>query len=82
MDDPLQPYRQPLVTATGIMLGFVLNFANGWVKSDTPLGDVGAYTVGVLILVGLACLVTVLARILRIGVPAERAARYYGTTVR
>ena len=81
MDDQLQPYRQPLVTATGIILGFVLNFASSWVRSDTPLGDAGAYTVGALVLVGMACLITVLARILQIGVPAERAARYYRTTV-
>ena len=82
MDDQLQPYRQPLVTATGIILGFVLNFASSWVKSDTPLGDAGAYTVATLILVGMACLITVLGRILRIGVAPDRAAAYYRTTVR
>ena len=82
MADQLQPYRQPLVTATGIILGFVLNFASNWVKSDTPLGDTGAYSVGGLILLGMVCLITVLARILQIGVPSDRAAGYYRTTVR
>lgn len=40
MDDRLQPYRQPMVTATGIILGFVLNFASSWVEGDSqvPVG--------------------------------------------
>lgn len=82
MDDPLQPYRQPLVTATGIILGFVLNFAAGWVKSDTPLGDTAAYVVGALVLAGMACLIAVLARILQVGVPKDRVTAYYRLTVR
>jgi hypothetical protein len=81
VDDPLQPYRQPLVTATGIVLGFVLNFANSWVRSDTSLGDVGAYGVGSLVLAGMICLIVVLARILRVGVDSDRVTGYYRRTV-
>ena len=39
MEDKLQTFRQPMVTATGIILGFVLNFVASWVKTDSPVGD-------------------------------------------
>ena len=47
MEDKIQAFRQPLVTATGILLGFILNFMSSWVKSDVPFGDVLAGVVGV-----------------------------------
>lgn len=81
MDDRIQAYRQPLVTATGIILGFVLNFASSWVRSDLALPDALAYLVFTLILVGMACLVLVLRRVLRMGVPPEAAERYYRRTL-
>jgi len=30
MEDKLQPFRHPMVTATGIILGFTLRFTQGW----------------------------------------------------
>lgn len=81
-EDRLQTLRQPLVTATGIILGFVLNFASSWVKSDTAVGESMAFLIFALVLSGMACLITVLARILRLGVPPEHAGAYYATTVR
>lgn len=81
-EDRLATLRQPLVTATGIILGFVLNFASSWVKSDTAVGEWMAYLIFALVLAGMACLITVLARILRLGVPSEQSAGYYATTVR
>ncbi len=80
-EDPLQARRQPVVTATGIILGFVLNFGSTWVKSDSAVGEGVAYLVAVLILVGLTSLIVVLARILRSGVPAADAEAYYATTI-
>jgi hypothetical protein len=50
MDDKIQAFRQPMVTATGIILGFMLNFAASWVKTDSPLGDELAYFVGICVL--------------------------------
>lgn len=82
VDDKLQPYRQPLVTATGIILGFGFNFVNTWVKSDTAVNEFGAYLIGILTLSGMGCLIVVLARILRSGVPPEKVERYYSNTVR
>jgi hypothetical protein len=34
MEDKIHGFRQPMVTATGIILGFVLDFVANWVKSD------------------------------------------------
>ena len=33
MEDKLKNFRQPLITSTGILLGFVLNIASGWVSN-------------------------------------------------
>lgn len=81
-EDRLQTLRQPLVTATGIVLGFTLNFAAAWVKSDTAVSDALAYVIFASVLCGMASLIVVLARILRRDVPAERAEAHYSATVR
>lgn len=81
MEDRLQAYRQPMVTATGIILGFVLNFSSAWVKGDSSISDGVAYAVFGLVIVGLLCLILVLSRVLRMGVEPERAAKYYSTTL-
>ena len=39
MEDKIQTFRQPMVTATGIILGFVLNFVASWVKTDGVFMD-------------------------------------------
>ena len=57
MEDKIQAFRPPLVTATGIILGFLLNFAATWVKTESPLGDGLAYFVGICVLVGAGCLI-------------------------
>jgi len=81
MDDKVQPFRQPLITATGIILGFILNFATSWVKAETSLSDRGAYLVGATMLIGIACLITVLYRALRMSYPRADAERYYNRTL-
>jgi uncharacterized membrane protein len=81
-DDHLQTVRQPLVTATGIILGFTLNFAAGWVKSATSVNDAAAYLTFALVLAEMGALAVVLARILRRDVPAEQSDHYYAVTVR
>ena len=52
MEDKIQAYRQPLVTATGIILGFILNFASSFVKTDSPLSEIAAYIIGICVLTG------------------------------
>lgn len=81
MTDNLQWLRQPLVTATGIMLWFILNFAANWVKSDTNLNDLWAYSVAILIIIGIVLLILTLYRILSYTYPREQSERYYATTL-
>jgi hypothetical protein len=81
MPDKIQPYRQPMVTATGIYLGFVLNFSSSWVvKAFT--GNRGSE---IIIALGLVCsialLLIVLFRILNMNYPKERAESYYKKTL-
>lgn len=82
MDDKLQPYRQPIVTATGIILGFILNFAASWVKTESLLSDTLAYVVGFCVLAGIACLIIALFRILSISYPKDTLESYYTNTLR
>ena len=82
MEDKIQTFRQPLVTATGIILGFILNFASTWVKSDSHLSDFWAYVVGACILFGTACLIVVLGRVLRMDYPRANAEAYYKRSLR
>lgn len=80
MEDKIQPYRQPLITATGIILGFILNFASNWVKTENALTDSLAYFVGIAVLLGTICLITVLYRMLNMKYPRETWEEYYNKT--
>lgn len=82
MEDKIQTFRQPLVTATGIILGFILNFASTWVRSDSHLSDFLAYVVGGCILFGTTCLIVVLGRVLRMDYPRAHAEAYYNRTLK
>lgn len=82
MEDKIQPYRQPLVTATGIILGFILNFASTWVKTESSLSDALAYFVGFCVLTGVVMLIYVLFRVLRMPPLKEDGAIYYKKTLR
>ncbi|HMO32803.1 MAG TPA: hypothetical protein PKE63_11855 [Lacibacter sp.] len=81
MDDKIQSYRQPMVTATGILLGFILNFAISWVpypSSITRLRDV----VSLFSLTGsVVLLLIVLYRILNMRYPREKTEIYYQKTL-
>lgn len=81
MEDKIQSHRQPLVTATGIILGFILNFAATFVKSDSGLSDSMAYMIAICILIGIVCLIIVLGRVLKMNYPIEKAELYYQTTL-
>lgn len=81
MTDPLQPYRQPMVTATGLILGFTLNFATTWVRENDPLASRLAWLIGACVLVGVVLLIWVLFRILDSRYDHTRHESYYGRTL-
>jgi hypothetical protein len=82
MEDKIQPYRQPMVTVTGFLLGFLLNYAIGWIAKPSSLYKFED-TVSMLVLVTSIILFSiVLFRILNIRYPKESAEKYYQTTLR
>ena len=81
MEDKLQSFRQPMVTATGIILGFILNFASSFVKTESSVNNFFAYFIGVTILTGIICLIVVLYRVLRMKYARENAEAVYQKTL-
>lgn len=81
MHDKFQYYRQPMVTATSIFLGFMLNVGYNWgghAFESRRLKD-GFVAVGLCLCSIL--LVTVLYRILNMNYPRDKAETYYRTTL-
>lgn len=78
--DQLFNFRQPLVTAAGIILGFVLNFATDLVKRDNK-SDLMALLILVCTLIGISMLIVSLYRILDNTYDKENASRYYRKTL-
>ena len=81
MEDKSKPYRDSMITATGIILGFLLNYETTWVRSETPLSDTGAFIVGICLLIGTINLIIVLYRMLKINKAAENSESYYSKTL-
>lgn len=80
MDDKLQAVRQPMVTATGIILGFMLNFLTSWMKTTSKFPGLD-YIVQFFLIAGTVLLVVCLYRILRLDYPRSRAEQYYHRTL-
>ncbi|MBX3256746.1 MAG: hypothetical protein KF862_21600 [Chitinophagaceae bacterium] len=78
--DQLFNFRQPLVTAAGIILGFVLNFATELVKRDTR-SDLIPLLILFFTLIGISLLIVSLYRILHNGYDREHADRFYRRTL-
>lgn len=81
MQDEFQPFRQPLVTATGILLAFLLNVAGGWVGKAFSTNRLAEYFVAISICVPIPLYVVVLYRILRMDYPRESLKIYYRRTL-
>lgn len=79
----VKDFRQPLVTAQGIILGFLLGFVGEWVTEPTfSLDDNGS-----IVLLGGCCLailafVTVILRILSPSMTARTSVAHYTLTLR
>src|SRR5689334_979839 len=77
--DEVQPYRQPLVTATGIFLGFMLNFTNDWIRGTSSMQRFRDVIVGISIIASLTLLLVTLFRILRMSYPTDPVVFYRRT---
>jgi hypothetical protein len=79
--DKIQQYRQPMVTATGIFLGFMLNFTSNWIPKAFSQNLFNDTIVAISILLCTPLLMVVLFRILRMNYPANLANEYYKKTL-
>ena len=82
-NEPLSNFRAPMVTAIGVLLGFILGFAGNWAIGD----DLQVWTktdvlVGVGLLLGSLFLLIALFRMLNMNYPHEHVNRYYQRTLR
>lgn len=82
MSDKLQPYRQPLVTATGILLGFLLNFSISWVNTPSKIDDFRDFVSLIGLVSSIVLLTITLYRVLNMEYPDEQARAYYRRTLR
>lgn len=79
--DQLFNFRQPLVTAAGIILGFVLNFSTELVKRDSK-SDLVALLILVFTLTGISLLIVTLYRILDNGYDRDNANFFHSKTLK
>lgn len=78
--DQLSTFRQPLVTAAGIILGFILNFVTALVKRNSK-NDFLLLIILLFILTGIVLLIVVLYRILNNRYNRSQANKYYKKTL-
>jgi heme/copper-type cytochrome/quinol oxidase subunit 2 len=81
MEDKIQHYRQPMVTATGIVLGFILNFASQWATNAFTNYRFKEFVIGISLCICIPVLLAVLYRVLNMHYPREKAASYYQHTL-
>lgn len=81
----LTPYRQPMVTSLGIIMGFLLNFLAGWAVRDDPTAELRGtadFLVMSTLLPSLLLMVFVLYRLLDPRHDPERLESVYLNTLR
>jgi len=69
--DRISQYRQPMVTATGIFLGFMLNFASSWIKDAFVKYMFRDIVIAIGQVICLFTLLLVLFRMLRMNYPTH-----------
>jgi hypothetical protein len=79
--DKIQQYRQPMVTATGIFLGFMLNYTSNWIPNAFSQHWFRDTIVAISITSSTALLMVVLFRILRMNYPIHLVNEYYKKTL-
>ena len=77
--DNIHQYRQPMVTATGIFLGFMLNFTSSWMPNAFTKEKTRDVILAIAVTISLASLIVVLVRMLRASYPVEPVKFYRRT---
>lgn len=78
--DPIFTYRQPFITAAGIILGFVLNYIVDIVKIAGKYHRI-PYFIIIFTFIGIAFLITSIFRILNNRYDHKNADKYYQKTL-
>ncbi|MBP6025137.1 hypothetical protein [Ferruginibacter sp.] len=82
MDDNIKDYRSSLVTAIGIILGFVLGFTANWATQSVTETDWSDFIIGIGLMASVILQIVALYRILNNNYPKENAGKYYQKTLR
>ena len=82
MDNNIQNYRQPMVTATGVILGFVLGFTGTWAKEPVEKTTLSDYFISFGLLSSIILLIITLYRMLNNNYPEEKISKYYRKTLK
>jgi cytochrome c biogenesis protein CcdA len=82
MEDNIKDYRSSLVTATGIILGFVLGFTANWATQSVEETDWADYIIGIGLLASVVLQIIALYRILNNNYPKTDVSKYYQRTLR
>ena len=80
--DDIAPFRQPMVTSIGIVMGFLLAFMANWAVAESgerALQDAVDWLVAGTILISVGLMVLVLYRLLDNRMRQNPGARYQGT---
>jgi hypothetical protein len=78
----VQQFRQPMVTATGIFLGFMLDFMNGWFPNSFTIHKFRDIVIAGGALMSIALLIVVLYRVLRGDEADDSVGPFYKRTLR
>jgi len=80
-DDILQPFRQPLVTSIGILLGFTLTVAANWVRKAFTSDRFAEYILALGPFLHIPLYLIVLYRNLNINYPRDKYVSFYKKTL-
>jgi hypothetical protein len=81
MNRKIDSYRQPLVTATGILLGFALSVAGAWAPRAFGTLRFSEVVLGIGLFIYIPLYILVLFRILRMNYPEDKQEAYYKKTL-
>jgi len=80
--DSIQRFRQPMVTAIALILGFSIGFLADWVsEEELEIRDKSDVVLLIGMIVSSIFLIASLLRILKIDYPKEEVLKYYNNTL-